>query len=92
MPLMVAEMPSSPACRMESIAWVALISAFDGMHPRLRQVPPSVASRAIMATRLPSSAARKAVEYPPGPPPIIAMSKASLMFASFVLVPKPSPS
>ena len=70
----------------------ALISAFDGMHPRLRQVPPSVASRSIMATRLPSSAARKAVEYPLGPPPIIAMSKASLMFDSFVLVPRPSPS
>ena len=77
---------------VRNFSYISFFDPFDGMHPRLRQVPPSVASRSIMATRLPSSAARNAVEYPPGPPPIIAMSKASLMSDSFVLVPKPSPS
>ena len=62
MPLTEALTPSSAARCTVSMVCVAVISAFEGMHPRFRQVPPSVPSRSISATFLPSSAARSAVE------------------------------
>ena len=40
------------------------------MHPQLRHTPPRSLS-SMMATFIPSSAALKAAEYPPGPPPIM---------------------
>ncbi len=49
-------------------------SAFVGMHPLSRQVPPMRSSRSTMATRLPSWAARSAAEYPPVPAPITTTS------------------
>ena len=52
---LVAERRLARGLKLNYPEAVALISAFDGMHPRLRQVPPSVASRSIMATRLPRS-------------------------------------
>ena len=58
----VALMPMRSALWMVSTLCTAVNNAFDGMHPRLRHVPPSVPSRSINATDLPSSAARSAVE------------------------------
>jgi hypothetical protein len=49
-------------------------SAFDGMHPIFRQVPPSVAFFSTTATFMPSCAARIAQTYPPGPVPITTRS------------------
>src|SRR6266511_5943327 len=48
--------------------------AFVGMQPRSRHVPPRRSSRSMSATRLPSSAARRAHAYPPVPAPRIATS------------------
>jgi hypothetical protein len=65
--------PTSPVpvvtrCRAWSRSWASEISAFDGMHPTLRQVPPSCADSTRTTCR-PSSTARAAAVYPPGPPP-----------------------
>ena len=49
-------------------------NALVGMHPLSKQVPPSLPSRSTRATRLPSSADRKAHEYPPVPEPITTTS------------------
>ncbi len=49
-------------------------SAFDGMQPILRQVPPSVAFFSTTATFMPSCAARIAQTYPPGPVPMTTRS------------------
>src|SRR5438046_3937773 len=43
--------------------------ALVGMQPRSRHVPPRRSSFSIIATRLPSVAARSAHEYPPVPEP-----------------------
>ena len=45
-------------------------SAFEGMQPRSKQVPPSFPSASTKTTSMPSSAAKKAAAYPPGPPPM----------------------
>src|SRR5262249_37478331 len=48
-------------------------SAFVGIQPQFRQIPPR-ASRSTSATCMPSWAARIAATYPPGPPPTITTS------------------
>ena len=74
-------MPICVPWRMVSNVRVAVMSAFEGMQPRLRHVPPSVASRSTMTTLLPSCAALNAVAYPPGPAPMIAISNCcAIMF------------
>src|SRR3954452_14564797 len=57
----------------------ACSSAFEGMQPTLRQVPPKVFSFSTTATFRPSWAARMAQTYPPGPEPITMRSNVSLM-------------
>ena len=42
-------------------------SAFDGMQPTLRHVPPSVGYFSIIAVLKPNCAQRIADTYPPGP-------------------------
>ena len=64
-----ALMPHSCERLIRSMTAADSRSAFEGMHPRSRHVPPSRSSRSTMATRLPSSAARRAVAYPPVPLP-----------------------
>ncbi len=61
------------SCSISSVSPMTLAtcrSALDGMHPRNRQVPPSFPSASTRTTSIPSSAARNAAAYPPGPPPI----------------------
>ncbi len=53
-------------------------SAFEGMHPTLRHVPPSAASFSTRAVFSPNCAARMAQTYPPGPAPITIRSKDSI--------------
>ena len=54
-----ARMPKSPAAFVVSATSAAWRSAFVGMQPRCRQVPPTL-SRSMRATRIPSVAPRKA--------------------------------
>ena len=61
---------SSIECRNSA----ARNSAFVGIHPQFRQIPPRC-SRSITTAFMPSWAARIAATYPPGPPPITAISK-----------------
>ena len=61
-------------CPASSNISEACNSAFDGMHPILRQVPPSVAFFSTTATFMPSCAARIAQTYPPGPVPMTTRS------------------
>ena len=68
MPILAKECPAS------SNISEACSSAFDGMQPTLRQVPPSVAFFSTTATFMPSCAARTAQTYPPGPVPMITRS------------------
>src|SRR5689334_11880019 len=49
-------------------------SAFDGMHPTLRQTPPQYFASMTAAFR-PSWEARMAATYPPGPAPRTTTSK-----------------
>jgi hypothetical protein len=68
-------MPSSevrtPNCSLSRV-WSAISaecsSAFVGMHPRCRQVPPTLSFSTIATDRF-SSAARSAAAYPPLPAP-----------------------
>lgn len=80
----VALMPIRSAWRMFCALCAAVSNAFDGMQPRLRQVPPNVLSRSMSATVLPSCAARNAVEYPPGPAPMMTMSKCCSVMPALV--------
>ena len=52
----------------------ACSSAFEGMQPTLRQVPPCVARFSTTATFMPSWLARIAHTYPPGPVPMTTRS------------------
>ena len=61
-------------CAASSNISEACSSAFDGMQPTLRQVPPSVAFFSTTATFMPSCAARTAQTYPPGPVPMTTRS------------------
>ena len=78
----IADQSGSPAALMPhsedrstvSITSADRKSAFVGMQPRSRQVPPRRSSRSTNATRLPSCAARRAAEYPPVPAPITTTS------------------
>jgi hypothetical protein len=72
-----ALMPHSEARSMVSITAADCSSAFVGMHPRSRHVPPRRSSRSTIAVRCPSSAARSAAEYPPVPAPTTMTSYAS---------------
>ena len=67
-PILAKECPAS------SNISEACSSAFDGMQPTLRQVPPSVAFFSTTATFMPSCAARTAQTYPPGPVPMTTRS------------------
>ena len=74
---------ASPVMPNLSFSWVRMCassalrsSAFDGMHPTLRQTPPQYFS-SMTATFLPSWAARIAATYPPGPAPRTTTSKCS---------------
>ena len=58
----LALMPHSSERCTESITAADCKSAFVGMHPRSRQVPPRRSSFSIIATRLPRVAARSAHE------------------------------
>ena len=49
-------------------------SAFEGIHPTFRQVPPRVPLFSIHTVFNPFYAALIAATYPPGPPPITATS------------------
>ena len=69
-----ALMPHSAARFTVSMTAADCRSAFVGMQPRSRHVPPMRSSRSTMATRLPSCAARSAAEYPPVPAPITTTS------------------
>src|SRR3954471_11806530 len=73
-PISSALMPNCSLSRVWSAISAACSSAFVGMHPRCRQVPPSSAL-SIRATERFSSAARRAAAYPPLPAPRITMSK-----------------
>ncbi len=70
-------MPVSPhsfaACATLS-ACACSSSAFVGMQPQMRQVPPSAFWRSTTATFNPSCAARMAATYPPVPAPITTTS------------------
>ena len=59
---MRALMPASAVWRTASKVAVMSSSVLVGMQPRLRQVPPGVASRSMSATFRPSWEARRAVE------------------------------
>ncbi len=61
-------------CAASSNISDACNSAFDGMQPILRQVPPSVSFFSTTATFMPSWAARMAQTYPPGPVPMTTRS------------------
>ena len=54
---------SARACRASTNFSDDCSSAFDGMQPILRQVPPSVARESTQAVRMPSWAARIAATY-----------------------------
>src|SRR5690606_26865148 len=63
------EMPNRSAWAWKMCARSALRSrAFEGMQPTFRQTPPQYFS-SMIATDLPSWAARTAATYPPGPAP-----------------------
>ncbi len=68
-----ASIPMCTAERAVSATSAAWSSAFVGIHPRCRHVPPSSFS-SIRITERPSSAARIAAAYPPEPPPRITTS------------------
>ena len=73
-------MPCRPAlCRIDSYSSDESSSAFEGMQPMLRHVPPNAlpGRRSTQATLLPNCAARIAAVYPPGPPPITTRSNFS---------------
>ena len=42
--------------------------AFDGIHPRIKHVPPALSASTITVSR-PNCAERIAATYPPGPAP-----------------------
>src|SRR5581483_6020046 len=73
MPSSVVRTPTFSPSRAPSAISAACNSAFVGMQPRCRQVPPTL-SRSTMTTDIPSSAARNAQAYPPLPPPRMTMS------------------
>ena len=58
------------ACAHPRIRCEACRSAFEGMQPMLRQVPPCVLRFSTTAVFSPSCAARMAQTYPPGPVPM----------------------
>src|SRR6202041_3200564 len=66
--------PCSAACFRWSYTSASKSRDLVGMQPTFRQVPPSFFSRSISATFNPYCPARMAAVYPPGPPPMIAMS------------------
>ena len=62
---------------ISSIEWrnsAARSNAFVGIQPQFKQIPPRCSRSTTTAFR-PSWAARIAATYPPGPPPITAISK-----------------
>ncbi len=61
--------PCSAISLVSAMTLAACSSAFDGIHPTLRQTPPRVSYRSTRTVFLPRSAARNAAEYPPGPEP-----------------------
>src|SRR5687767_7248527 len=72
---------TSPSTRPHSFAscaifraWACSSSAFVGMQPQLRHVPPSDGWRSTTAVLRPSCAARIAATYPPVPAPITTTS------------------
>src|SRR4051812_1519762 len=67
-PWKVPWIPNVAASLIVSTVSAEWSSAFVGMQPRCRQVPPTL-SRSTITTLMPSSAARSAAAYPPLPPP-----------------------
>src|SRR6187399_3320269 len=67
-------MPHSFAFCTILSAWACSSSALVGMHPQIRQVPPSAFWRSITATFFPSCEARMAATYPPVPAPMTTTS------------------
>src|SRR6202521_4534095 len=59
------------------------------MQPQLRQTPPRYA-RSTIAVLNPSCAARMAVTYPPGPEPMMMMSKAVSAIVTHALFLEPT--
>jgi len=70
--------PNFSASRIFLYNDAVAIIAFVGIHPQLRQTPPS-RSFSMHATLAPSCAARIAATYPPGPPPSTATSYRSII-------------
>src|SRR5450432_1920266 len=68
-----------------------LSSAFVGMQPQFRQMPPG-RSRSMHATLKPSCAPRMAATYPPGPAPTTTRSYLSAMKSDTYYVVRDSPS
>ena len=62
-------MPNLPASLNERKRSAEVLKIFDGIHPRLRHVPPGF-SFSMIVTSAPSAAALTAVTYPPGPAPM----------------------
>src|SRR5580765_1373450 len=61
--------PMSAPCFILSYSFEALISAFDGMQPTFRQIPPGW-SRSTTSDFTPSWPSRMPATYPPGPAPM----------------------
>src|SRR4051812_774082 len=86
-------MAASPSVKPHSFqSWAILSecacssSAFVGMQPQFRQVPPRTGARSTTAVRRPSCAARIAATYPPVPDPITTTSYSLAIYLSFFLI------
>ena len=55
-------------------------SAFEGIQPTFKHVPPNVSYFSINAVLKPNCAQRIAATYPPGPDPIMATSYELILF------------
>ena len=66
--------PIREACFADNSVWAEAKSAFEGMQPLFRHVPPKW-DFSIKATEIPFWAHLIAAEYPPGPLPITMTSK-----------------
>jgi hypothetical protein len=80
-PKSIAASPEMPKVAFSCVMMCAISalrsSAFDGMHPTLRQTPPQYFS-SMTAAFSPSCEARIAATYPPGPAPSTTTSKSAM--------------
>src|SRR5689334_1146440 len=64
-------------------AWACSRSAFVGIQPQFKHVPPTTGARSTTAVRKPTCAARIAATYPPVPEPITTTSYSFAIYLSF---------